>query len=53
MTVVYYATDWINFLERNLHLAQYIKEYKVGHGARKIDHFARAVFVLIVRGADQ
>ena len=23
-------------------LYQYIKEYKVGHGARKRDHFARA-----------
>ena len=27
---------------------QYIKEYKVGHRARKRDHFERAVFVLIV-----
>ena len=26
------------------------KEYKVGHGARKCDHFARAVFVSIVEG---
>ena len=27
---------------------QYIKEYKVGHGAKKRDHFARTVFVLIM-----
>ena len=27
---------------------QYIKEYKVGYGAKKRDHFARAVFVLII-----
>ena len=31
---------------------QYIKEYKVGHHTRKRDHFARAVFVLIVGGID-
>ena len=28
----------------------YIKEFNVGHGARKRDHFARAVFVLIMGG---
>ena len=27
---------------------QYIKDYKVGRGAKKRDHFARAVFLLIV-----
>ena len=34
-------------------LHQYIKKYKVGHGARKCDHFARAVFVSIVGAGDQ
>ena len=33
-----------------LTINQYFKEYKVGHRARKRDHFARAVFVLIVGG---
>ena len=31
---------------------QYIKQYKVGHRARKRDHFARAVFLLIVGGGE-
>ena len=37
----------------NLNWYQYIKEYIVGHRARKRDHFARASFVSIVWGGGE
>ena len=39
-------------LEITFYLNQKIKEYKVGHRARKRDHFPRVVFVWIVWGGE-